>query len=115
MFRNLISAGILATALASGADATGKWTTIRSDSGDEARYMVIGLADPTHSQRALDIAIYKGGPGAYDPEALRRVTFDCAGHFWDSTGPGVGPIEHTSPHSFEGAIASAVCPRPAVH
>ncbi len=51
---------------------------------------------------------YPAAGRMFDPSRLRRLLFDCAGHYMDITGP-AGPEMDAPPLSIAGRIATMAC------
>lgn len=85
------------------------WRKIEADNGEVTKIDMRSIQ--RFNTGAVDVAIYTYVPNTlFDPSKLRRLTFDCAGHFMDSTG-GFSEQMDAPPQSIAGQIASIVCAR----
>jgi hypothetical protein len=86
--------------------AQSNWQTVEADNG--AAYKV-DLNSISHYARGdADMIVYSVDGPNYNPANLRRLYFDCRGHFRDEAGP-IGQIEYAPPRSVAGKMSDIAC------
>ncbi len=84
-----------------------KWQKLEADNG--AVYQINMNSISHYNTGAAEVVVYAvEGPG-FSPENMRRLWFDCQGHFRDQTGPGFGPTQYAAPRSVAGRIGEIAC------
>jgi|GEM_PF-5593485 len=102
-----ISALMLSSAFAQGTDKKANWKNIEADNG--AVYKIDLNSISHYNNGTADVVVYAVEGASYNPENMRRLWFDCQGHFRDETGPGFGPTEYAPPRSIAGRISQVAC------
>jgi hypothetical protein len=83
------------------------WQSVEADNG--ALYK-IDLNSISHlNNGTADAIVYAVDGAGYNPENMRRLWFDCHGHYQDLTGPGVGPTQYAPPRSIAGRLSEIAC------
>jgi hypothetical protein len=90
-------------------DRNGKanWKSVNADNG--AVYKIDLNSISHYSNGTADVVVYAVEGSGYNPENMRRLWFDCQGHFRDSTGPSIGPVSYVPPKSLAAQISQIVC------
>lgn len=84
------------------------WQSIEADNG--AVYKVDLNSISPYTNGTVDVLTYAVEGSDFIPENLRRLWFDCRGHFQDQTG-GIGPTQFAPPRSIAGEIGAIACAR----
>lgn len=85
------------------------WQTVEADNG--AAYKIDRNSISHYANGGAHIIVYAvEGPG-FDARNLRRLYFDCRGHYRDES-HGAGPIEYAPPRSVVGKMGDIACAQP---
>lgn len=83
-----------------------KWQNVEADNGSIYRVDLNSISH--YSNGTADMIVYAVEGTDYNPQNLRRLWFDCRGHFRDETGP-IGPTEYAPPRSVAGRMSDVAC------
>ena len=86
-----------------------KWLRLEAENGEFTKVDTNFRRSSVGSVEAV-IYTYTAADKMFDPSRLRRLLFDCAGHYMDVTGP-MGPQMDAPSHSVAGRIATMACAR----
>jgi hypothetical protein len=84
-----------------------KWLRLEADNGEFTKVDTNFRRSNVGSVEAI-IYTYTPADTMFDPSRLRRLLFDCIGHYMDVTGP-MGPQMDAPPLSIAGRIAKMAC------
>lgn len=84
------------------------WRRIEADNGEIIK---IDMRSINHSgDRPVDVFVYIDvSDKGFDPMRLRRLLFDCAGHYQDISDMGFSPMQDAPSRSVAGRIQEIVC------
>lgn len=106
MSRLLLSVMILAAAASSPAlSAAEDWRKLEAANGAVIAYDANSIAH--HIGGGAEISVYAVEGETFNPRNLRRLVFDCQGHFFDTSA--MDRIEYAPPLSVVGRIGEIAC------
>jgi hypothetical protein len=85
------------------------WQTVEADNG--AAYKVDLNSISHYANGGAHIIVYAVERPGFDARNLRRLYFDCQGHYRGESGP-IGQITYAPPRSVVGRISNIACAQP---
>ena len=95
------------SALSQGVGSKGNWQRIEADNG--AVFQLDMSSIHRFGNGTAEATVYSVQGDAFNPENLRRLWFDCHGHYQDTTGPRISQTLYAAPHSMAGRISDIAC------
>jgi hypothetical protein len=95
------------SALSQGVGSKGNWQRIEADNG--AVFQLDMSSIHRFGNGTAEATVYSVQGDAFNPENLRRLWFDCHGHYQDTTGPRISQTLYAAPRSMAGRISDIAC------